>query len=767
MPTLDPAATHYEVLPPSVADAVVREGARFLPKFSRVLGGTSVDLSFPERGDAPFQVVERRTGLGISARLREARGVVGDSSKGYLVYAGALVTGGDVIHIPGPTGTEDWLTISGPEQRSVSYEVALGDKVAGLRLFANTFEILDAQGMPRLRVSPPYLVDAKLERHEAKLALSGCAADTDRSPPWSHAVLAPGSRTCMLTISWDPETLAYPALLDPDWSSTGNLANPGRGGHVAGRLNDGTVLVAGGTFGTPPGPLTPLATAERFTLDSGGNGVWAAAATMKGGARAFPFSVIRLNKFYVINGSADYCTSVNTTEYFNSVTNDWTETTIPSSNPPRGRSFDATATLLSDGRIIVAGGTSSPDCNIFTPQVWTDIYDTTSDTWTRGPDLPVARSSHTATPVPGGDVILVGGQSAPDSQNSGGYLASTQIFNHATNQWIAGPTLNNAHRGHATVSLNDSSFDVLVFGGLTGEVAQDASTNYGTTERWTGGASWTLVMPGMATPRQWANGNHAERLLNGSAIAVLGTRGALSLTDAEVFDPTSNTWASTGALPGGERAGSFTVTQLGASGKVLVAGGQRQSGVTVAACDLYTPPGPDAGLDGSVPDAALDGGVPEAGPGEGGGPGTADATDGRIATDGAADAVDTRTDIADSGSGQESGPPPDVAPDGTAGAAGAAGAGGAGGVGGAGGRGGSGGVAGTDAGRSDAPDGAADAAQDSSSDSSEPPPVSAEGGGCSCRLAGERMQYRSAIPLAAMAALTLLRRRRRRDGLRH
>ncbi len=51
----------------------------------------------------------------------------------------------------------------------------LGDKVAGLRLFANTLELLDSSGMPRLRVSPPYLLDAKLKRHTATLELSGGA----------------------------------------------------------------------------------------------------------------------------------------------------------------------------------------------------------------------------------------------------------------------------------------------------------------------------------------------------------------------------------------------------------------------------------------------------------------------------------------------------------------------------------------------------------------------------------------------------------------
>ena len=97
---------------------------------------------------------------------------------------------------------------------------------------------------PRLRVAPPYLIDANLARHEATLALSGCAADSDPAPPWSHSVQAPGATSCTLTVRWDASKIVYPALLDPPWTATQSLATA-RYGHAAGRLNDGTVLPGG------------------------------------------------------------------------------------------------------------------------------------------------------------------------------------------------------------------------------------------------------------------------------------------------------------------------------------------------------------------------------------------------------------------------------------------------------------------------------------------------------------------------------------------
>jgi hypothetical protein len=45
-----------------------------------------------------------------------------------------------------------------PTVAAVDYELALGDGAAGLRLVADSLEILDGRGAPRLRVAPPYLV---------------------------------------------------------------------------------------------------------------------------------------------------------------------------------------------------------------------------------------------------------------------------------------------------------------------------------------------------------------------------------------------------------------------------------------------------------------------------------------------------------------------------------------------------------------------------------------------------------------------------------
>src|SRR5438552_17268941 len=75
-----------------------------------------------------------------------------------------------------------------------------------------------------------------------------------------------------------------------------------------------------------------------------------------------------------------------------------------------------TATLLPDGRVLVAGG--------FDGQIYlasAEIYDPASGTWSPTGSMATARDQHTATRLPDGRVLVAGGYS------SSGHLASADI----------------------------------------------------------------------------------------------------------------------------------------------------------------------------------------------------------------------------------------------------------------------------------------------------------------------------------------------------
>jgi hypothetical protein len=112
----------------------------------------------------------RCTGLSIHFALRGASEVPIAVADGLVLYPGGF-GGADIVHRVHPEGVEDYVVFeSRPPTERLVYDVDVS-AVAGLRLVADTLELLDGGGAPRLRVAPPYVVDAMGRRHAAKLEL--------------------------------------------------------------------------------------------------------------------------------------------------------------------------------------------------------------------------------------------------------------------------------------------------------------------------------------------------------------------------------------------------------------------------------------------------------------------------------------------------------------------------------------------------------------------------------------------------------------------
>ncbi|MFY0582535.1 kelch repeat-containing protein [Cystobacter fuscus] len=216
--------------------------------------------------------------------------------------------------------------------------------------------------------------------------------------------------------------------------------------------------------------------------------------------------------------------------------------------------YHPTATLLPDGRVLVIGGATSEGGGEVLGS--SELYDPAHDTWSLTGTLGTARMRHTATLLPDGRVLVVGGVDGSDHP-----LASAEVFDPATGRFspVSAPQV--GHGVHTATLLADGR--VLVVGGLGSGVPSAASAElYDPTTD-----AWTATGP-VRTPRR----AHTATLLPGGEVLVAGGYHPSTgiLTAAERFDPVSNTWSDTAPL-NVDRYG-HTATLLG-DGTVLAVGG--------------------------------------------------------------------------------------------------------------------------------------------------------------------------------------------------
>ena len=221
--------------------------------------------------------------------------------------------------------------------------------------------------------------------------------------------------------------------------------------------------------------------------------------------------------------------------------------------------FGESSSLLPDGSILVVGGetTTSPPTTVRAQLI--NPNGTVTSASTSGL---VALSSHTATVLPNGLVLVAGGI------NSGGVLNTTEIYNPTTNAWVGGPPLSVPRFGHTATLLNNGN--VLICGGykdLTG-VAQNSCDIYTPDMSGSFGAGTIAAGPAMSTARAF---HSASLLSNGSVLMAGGISGGNSIDTTEVYNPATNSFTGGPALP--LRTAFHTATVMG-NGQVLIAGGK-------------------------------------------------------------------------------------------------------------------------------------------------------------------------------------------------
>src|SRR5258705_9364054 len=127
-------------------------------------------------------------------------------------------------------------------------------------------------------------------------------------------------------------------------------------------------------------------------------------------------------------------------------------TFAPTSSMTTARSLH-TATLLPNGQVLLAGGASSSDRALSSAE----LYDTGSGTFRSAGTMTTARRLHSATLLPDGRVLIAGGD------RDGGALASAELFDPVTGIFSPTGSLRIARSGHTAILL--ATGNVLVVGG--------------------------------------------------------------------------------------------------------------------------------------------------------------------------------------------------------------------------------------------------------------------------------------------------------------
>jgi N-acetylneuraminic acid mutarotase len=349
------------------------------------------------------------------------------------------------------------------------------------------------------------------------------------------------------------------------WTATGSMTTT-RDEATATLLTDGDVLVAGGTSGSG----SP-ATAELYDPATQ---TWAPTGSMPGTRQSATATLLDDGDVLVVGGSGFNGFALAGAELYDPSTQTWSSAGSMST----GRLL-ATATLLPDGDVLVAGGLD-PDFDVAASA---ELYDPSTNTWTSAGAMSAPRVAATATLLPDGDVLVAGGGTV--SGNAATVTQSAELYDPGTNAWTTTGSMITGRATATSTLLGDG--DVLVAGGTTdpqGDTALASAELYDP-------AKGTWAATGALTgPREGAS---ATLLPDGDVLEAggsdpTGTPAADPLATAELYDPTIQTWTSTGAMSAPRFDDTATLLD---DGQVLVAGGEQSSNATsfLSSAELYQP----------------------------------------------------------------------------------------------------------------------------------------------------------------------------------
>ena len=369
------------------------------------------------------------------------------------------------------------------------------------------------------------------------------------------------------------------ATLENTWQMTGSMVYQ-RHNHTMTILKDGRVLVTGGVKDTDS---YPRATCEIYDPATR---TWKLTGKMNYEHSDHTATLLEDGKVLVVGGgNLAFVQSI--AELYDPVTETWTTTGSMGT-----RQSNHTATRLRNGKVLVAGyGTEIYDPKTGTWSSSNHNYRTSDFFHSADNGIMFARSQHTTTLVPHPEwrddvIILIGGNVDRNGQTIElNYYAMVDIPQMVYSGDFYGIDTKCSRRNHTATLMPDGS--ILVVGGASGKLGTSTLSSVDSAKEYVGSSensqwSWH-IMPSMTYDRS----HHTATLLpNGQVLVAGGFSGVDQRASAELYDTVANKWVTTDYM---KYARERHTTALLQDGRVLVAGGKAGTASSRASCELFTP----------------------------------------------------------------------------------------------------------------------------------------------------------------------------------
>jgi len=291
-------------------------------------------------------------------------------------------------------------------------------------------------------------------------------------------------------------------------------------------------------------------------------------------ARASHTATLLSSGYVLAAGGSSNNIPLATSELYNSASGTWSST--GNMNVAR---VSARAVLLANGNVLTMGGCINSDC-LGSTTTSAEIYNPSTGKWTVTGSMVKARAEFVAVLLTNGHVLVAGGCT---SYSSNGCLATTtaaEIYNSSTGKWTSTGALR-AARMAMTATVLTSGY-VLIAGGQTA-----ASDALGSSELYNSTTGTFSLTGKLITPRS----GHTATLLTSGLVLMAGGENVngISIQKAELYNPTTGIYTATGNMPSNRQEHSAVLLS---TGYVLVAGGNNvtsTSTTVLASCATYNP----------------------------------------------------------------------------------------------------------------------------------------------------------------------------------